>query len=36
MAAVLLHKAIYAHFMPYKDRLEIDIRKDEFDFYKAI
>ena len=25
----------YAHFMPYKDRLEIDKRKDEFDFYKG-
>ena len=24
----------YAHFMPYKDRLEIDKSKDEFDFYK--
>ena len=25
----------YAHFMPYKDRLEIDKRKDEFDFYNG-
>ena len=25
----------YAHFMPYQDRLEIDKRKDEFDFYKG-
>jgi len=25
----------FAHFMPYKDRLEIDKRKDEFDFFKG-
>jgi len=25
----------YAHFMPYKDKLEIEKRKDEFDFYKG-
>jgi hypothetical protein len=25
----------YAHFMPYHERLEIDKRKDEFDFYKG-
>ena len=25
----------YAHFIPYQDRLEIDKRKDEFDFYKG-
>ncbi|MBC8510334.1 MAG: hypothetical protein H8D33_01560 [Cryomorphaceae bacterium] len=25
----------YAHFLPYQDRLEIDKRKDEFDFYKG-
>jgi len=26
----------YAQFMPYQDRLEIDKRKDEFDFYKGL
>ena len=25
----------YAHFMPFQDRLEIDKRKDEFDFYNG-
>jgi len=25
----------YAHFMPYQDKLEVDKRKDEFDFYKG-
>ena len=25
----------YAHFMPYQDRLEIDKRKDEFNFYSG-
>ena len=25
----------YAHFLPYHDKLEIDKRKDEFDFYKG-
>ena len=25
----------YAHFIPYKDRLEVDKKKQEFDFYKG-